>query len=238
MKKIIYSFLLASTCLFSSCDSLKNIAGNLLSEADAANAIREALLIGSQNGTATLGQKGSFSRDVLLAAILPENLQGVVRTMDQLGLTSQLDRFTKTLDNAATETVTRSAPIFVNGIKQITIRDAISIVKNGGTSATDYLRRSVGDTLRNAVAPIMRTALNDYKIAQEWDKIVAPVKAIMGNKAKLNLGLDNILAIMITNQMFKKIEEQEVNIRSNAAARTSTTLQRVFGKDWNTSTGK
>ncbi len=234
MKKIIYSFLLASTCLFSSCDSLKNIAGNLLSEADAANAIREALLIGSQNGTATLGQKGSFSRDVLLAAILPENLQGVVRTMDQLGLTSQLDRFTKTLDNAATETVTRSAPIFVNGIKQITIRDAISIVKNGGTSATDYLRRSVGDTLRNAVAPIMRTALNDYKIAQEWDKIVAPVKAIMGNKAKLNLGLDNILAIMITNQMFKKIEEQEVNIRSNAAARTSTTLQRVFGKDWNT----
>ena len=235
MKKIIYSLMLATTFLFSSCDSVKSIASNLLSEADAANAIREALLIGSQNGTASLGQKGSFSRDVLLAAILPENLQGVVRTMDQLGLTSQLNRFTTTLDNAATETVTRSAPIFVNGIKQITIRDAISIVKNGGTSATDYLRRSVGDTLRNAVAPIMRTALNDYKIAQEWDKIVAPVKAVLGSKAKLNIGLDNILAIMITNQMFKKIEEQEINIRSNAAARTSTTLKRVFGKDWNTS---
>ena len=235
MKKIIYSLLLASTCLFSSCDSLKGIASNLLSEADAASAIREALLIGSQNGTATLGQKGSFSRDVLLAAILPENLQGVIRTMDQLGLTSQLNKFTTTLDNAATETVTRSAPIFVNGIKQITIRDAISIVKNGGTSATDYLRRSIGDTLRNAVVPIMRTALNDYKIAQEWDKIVAPVKVILGSKAKLNIGLDNILAIMITNQMFKKIEEQEINIRTNTAARTSTTLRRVFGNDWNTS---
>ena len=84
----------------------------------------------------------------------------------------------------------------------------------------------------------MRTALNDFKIAQEWDKIIAPVKGILGSKAQLNLGLDNILAIMITNQMFKKIEEQEINIRSNAAARTSTTLQRVFGKDWNTNTAK
>ncbi len=238
MKKIVYTFMLAATCLFSSCDSLKNIAGTFLSEADAANAIREALLLGAQNGTAALGQKGSFSRDVLLAAILPENLKGVVKTMDQLGLTSQLDRFTTTLDNAATETVTRSAPIFVNGIKQITIRDAITIVKNGGTSATDYLRKSVGDSLRSAVTPVMRTALDNYKITQEWDKIIAPVKAILGNKAKLNVGLDNILAIVVTNQMFKKIEEQEVNIRSNAAARTSTTLQRVFGKDWNTSTAK
>ena len=226
--------MLAATCMFSGCDSVKNIAGSILSEADAANAIRETLLIGAQKGTATLGQKGSFSRDVLLAAILPDNLKGVVKTMDQLGLTSQLDRFTATLDNAATETVTRSAPIFVNGIKQISIRDAITIVKNGGTSASDYLRKSVGDSLRNAVAPIMRTALNNYKITQEWDKIIAPVKAILGNKAKLNVGLDNILAIVVTNQMFKKIEEQEVNIRSNAAARTSNTLQRVFGKDWNT----
>lgn len=230
--------MLAASCLFSGCSSLQNIASNILSEADAANAIREALLLGAQNGSATLGQKGSFSRDVLLAAILPDNLKGVVKTMDQLGLTSQLDRFTATLDNAATETVTRSAPIFVNGIKQISIRDAIAIVKNGGTSATNYLRNRVSDSLRSAITPIMRTALDNYKITQEWDKIIAPVKAIMGNKAKLNVGLDNILAIVITNQMFKKIEEQELNIRSNAAARTSTTLQRVFGKDWNASTTK
>ncbi len=236
MKRIVYSVMLAATCMFSSCDSLKNAAGNFLSEFDAANAIREALLLGAQNGTATLGQKGSFSKDMLLAAVLPENLQNVVKTLDKLGMTSQLNRFSATLDNAASETVTRSAPIFVSGIKQMGIRDAIAIVKNGGTSATDYLRRTVGDSLRSSVTPIMRTALDQYKIAQEWDKLVAPVKGILGNKVQLNLGLENILAVMVTNQMFKKIEEQEVNIRTNASARTSNTLQRVFGKDWNTAT--
>jgi hypothetical protein len=33
--------------------------------------------------------------------------------------------------------------------------------------------------------------------------------------------------------MFSKIAEQEVAIRTKAEARTSPTLQRVFGKTWN-----
>lgn len=239
MKKILYTVLLASTCLFSSCDSIKTLASSLLTEIDAGNALREALLLGVQNGSTTLGQKGSFSKDVLLAAVLPDNLQGIVKTLDQLGLTSQLDKFTSTLDNAATETVTKSAPIFVNGIKQMSFTDAIGIVKNGGTAATDYLRNKVGDSIRKAVTPVMKTALDSYKITQEWDKLVGPAKLLLGNKAKLNLNLDNILAVLVTNQMFKKIEEQEINIRTNVAARTSPTLQRVFGRDWTaTSTAK
>ena len=116
----------------------------------------------------------------------------------------------------------------------MSIRDAIGIVKNGGTAATDYLRRTVGDTLRGAVKPIMRNALNEYKIAQEWDKLIGPAKLLLGNKLGLNLNIENILSVMLTNEMFKKIEQQEILIRTTAKARTSSTLQRVFGKDWNT----
>jgi len=76
--------------------------------------------------------------------------------------------------------------------------------------------------------------LNEYKIVQEWDKLVGPAKILLGNKIGLNLHLDNILAVMLTNEMFKKIEQQEIQIRTNAQARTSATLQRVLGKDWNT----
>lgn len=234
MKKFTTTLLLFITLFLSGCSTLKNIASNFLSEADAANAIREALIIGTNNGASLLGQKGAFSKDMILSAVLPQDLQKVVQTLDRLGLTPQLNRFSATLDKAATETVTQSAPIFLNGIKQMSIRDAIAIVKNGGTSATDYLRRTVGDTLRSAVRPVMRTALDQYKIEQEWDKLVGPAKLLLGNKAGLNLNLDNILAVLVTNEMFQKIEAQEVAIRTNAQARTTPTLQRVFGKDWNT----
>jgi hypothetical protein len=233
MKKIIITIFAAGTMALSGCSSLQSL-GNFLSEADAANAIKEALIIGANFGSNTLGQKGSFSKDVLLSAILPQEVQKVVQTLDRLGLATELNRFTNTLDNAAVDAVTRSAPIFVDGIRRMSIRDAIGIVKNGGTAATDYLRRTVGDTLRGAVAPVMRSALNEYRIVQEWDKLVGPVKVLLGNKAGLNLNLDNILSVVIANEMFKKIEQQEIAIRTNAQARTTATLRRVFGKDWNT----
>jgi hypothetical protein len=33
--------------------------------------------------------------------------------------------------------------------------------------------------------------------------------------------------------MFQKIEEKEKEIRTNANARTTTLLQKVFSRDWN-----
>jgi hypothetical protein len=233
MKKLFIALFALGTLGLSGCSTLQSLS-NYLSEADAANALREALSIGANMGANSLGQKGSFSRDVLLGAVLPQEVQKVVQTLDRLGLATEFNRFANTLDNAAVDATLKSAPIFADGIRRMTIRDAIGIVKNGGTAGTDYLRRTIGDDLRNAVTPVMRTALNEYSIVQQWDKLVAPAKLLLGNKVALNLDLDHILAVMVTNEMFKKIEEQEINIRTNAAARTSSTLQRVFGRDWNT----
>jgi hypothetical protein len=234
MKKIIIAIFAVSSMGLSSCGSLKSL-GDYLTEADAANALREALTIGANFGANSLGQRGSFSRDVLLSAVLPQEVQKVVQTLDRLGLTTQLNRFTNTLDNAAVDAVTRSGPIFVDGIRRMSITDAIGIVRNGGTAGTDYLRRTIGDELRSTVAPVMRTALNEYRIADEWDKLVSPVKAVLGNRIGLNLNLDNVLAVIIVNEMFSRIAQQEIAIRTNAQARTSSTLRRVFGREWSTS---
>lgn len=233
MKKIITTLLLISVLGLNSCDTLKNLS-SYLSEIDAANAIKEALTIGSNFGANTLGQKGSFGKDVLLNAVLSKDMQEVIRVLDRLGLTKEFNRFSVTLDNATTDAVIRSGPIFLNGISQMSIRDAIGIVKNGGTAATDYLRRTVGDSLRSATKPVMRTALNEYHVAEEWDRLVRPAKILLGNKAGLNLDLDNILAVIITNEMFKKMEQQEIAIRTTTQARKSASLQRVFGRNWNT----
>lgn len=219
--------LLTLACLtFSGCDTLKGIANNILNERDAITAIKEMLTIGA-NGNALI------SKDALMSAILPKDVNTVLQKLQQLGLSKEVDKFTNTLTNAASQTATNSIPVFVNGIKQMSITDAIGIVKNGGTAATDYLRSKVGDSLRTAVTPVMKTALDQYNITKEWDKLVAPVKLVLGNKVQLNLNIDNLLAGVVTNAMFSKIAEQEVAIRTKAEARTTPALQRVFGRDWN-----
>jgi len=38
---------------------------------------------------------------------------------------------------------------------------------------------------------------------------------------------------MVSEKMFQKIEEKEVQIRAETAARTTPLLQKVFSKNWN-----
>lgn len=226
MKRIFTLLALSSTLLFSGCDTVKSIATTLLNERDAVTAIKELLTIGS-NGNALI------SKDVLMNAILPSEVNTVLNKLQQLGLSKDIERFTNTLTSAATQTANNSIPVFASGIKKMSIVDAIGIVKNGGTAATDYFRNKIGDSLRMVVTPIMKSALDQYNITREWDKLVAPAKIVLGNKVKLNLNLDNLLAAVITNAMFAKIAEQEILIRTKAEARTTPALQRVFGRDWN-----
>ncbi|MBC7588679.1 MAG: DUF4197 domain-containing protein [Chitinophagaceae bacterium] len=225
MKRILTLLALSATLLFSGCDTLKSIA-NVLNERDAITAIKEMLTIGSK-GNALI------SKETLMGAILPAEINTVLSKLQQLGLSKDIDKFTNTLTNAATQTAANSIPVFAEGIRRMSITDAIGIVKNGGTAATDYLRTAVGDSLRRAVSPIMKNALDQYNITQQWSKLVAPAKIFLGNKVNLNLDLDNLLAGIVTTAMFNKIAEQEVIIRNKAEARTTPALQRVFGRDWN-----
>jgi hypothetical protein len=110
------------------------------------------------------------------------------------------------------------------------ISDAIRIVRNGGTAGTDYLRSSVGDSLRRSIRPVVQSALDEYKLNQQWNELIKPAQAIAGNR--LNLDLANLMAGMVSETMFRKIEERERQVRAEAAARTTPLLQRVFSRSW------
>jgi hypothetical protein len=109
--------------------------------------------------------------------------------------------------------------------------DAMRIVKSGGTGATDYLRTSVGDSLRRSISPVMQQALNEYKLYDQWNELIKPVKGLSGNR--LNLDLSNLMAGAVSEAMFQKIEEKEKQVRADAAARTTPLLQKVFSRNWN-----
>ena len=184
------------------------------------------LSIGTTSGGNLLGKKGMISKEILMSALFPEELKPVLNTLETLGLSKEVSRFTTTLGTAAEQTAEKSVPIFLSGIKRMNIKDAVGIVKNGGTAATDYLRKTIGDTLRNAIAPVMNSALDEYKLASEWNKVTAPAQLFAGNKLNLNLG--NLMSGLVANLMFNKIAEKEIEVRTNAQARTSSLLQKVF----------
>ncbi|MEO6071274.1 MAG: DUF4197 domain-containing protein [Chitinophagaceae bacterium] len=227
MKRIVLPLLLMVMLPITySCSSLQKAAGYVLNERDAASAIRELLQIGSRDGV-----QGAFSKERILTTLFPEPVSKVLKTLQQLGLTNEVDRFTTTLSTAAEKTATNSIPIFVGAIHNLKFKDAMRIVKNGGTSATDYLRTSVGDSLRQSIAPVMQSALDEYKLNQQWNDLIKPARALVGNK--LNLDLANLTAGLVSEVMFQKIADKEEQVRTNAAARTTPLLQKVFSRAWN-----
>src|SRR6476620_8247043 len=219
MKKLVLPVLIAFLLPVSfSCSTLKNY---VLTEQDAAAAIRQLLQIGAQGNL-----QGAFTKESVMTTIFPEPLRKTLNTLQQLGLTNEIDRFTTTMVTAAEQTATRSVPIFLSGIGKMSFNDAIRIVKNGGTSATDYLRTSVGSELRQSINPVMKSALDEYKLTEQWDKIIKPARVLVGDK--LNLDIANLMAGMVSEKMFQKLAETEVQVRTNAAARTTPLLQKVF----------
>lgn len=227
MKRLFLPILFAVLLPVSFSCSSSRFGGYTLNERDAADAIRQLLQIGARDGLSS----NAFSKETMMSAIFPESLKKVLNTMQQLGLTNEIDRFTTTLGTAAEKTATNSIPIFLNGISNMKFTDAMRVIKNGGSSATDYLRSSVGTSVRVAITPVMQSALDEYKLNEQWNNIIKPVKAIAGNK--LNLDLANLMAGIVSEKMFQKIEEKEREIRANANARTTTLLQKVFSRSWN-----
>ena len=229
MKTVKLFILTLAIVQFISCNTLKSLQGGLTDQ-EAVDGIKDLLSMGSQYGGDVLGKSGAFSKETLMSAMFPPELQKVASTLQTLGLSKEVDHFTATLGKATEESATKSVPIFLSAISHMRIKDAFGILKNGNTAATDYLRTTIGDTLRRAITPTMNTALDEYKLASEWNKLITPAQLIVGQKVNLDLG--NLMAGMVTGAMFNKIQEKEIEIRSHAEARTTPLLQKVFSKDW------
>ncbi len=224
MKKICTFLFFAFVILAPSC----NTAKQLFSADDAGNAIRELLSFGTQYGGDLLSKKNAFNKESILQSILPGDAGKILSTLETLGLSKEVNRFSATITTVAEKSAEKSVPIFLLGIKNMGFKDAIGIVKTGGTAATDYLRRNIGDTLRKAITPAVNSGLEEYKLASQWNNLVAPAKMFLGDK--LNVDLGNLLSGVIANMMFNKIAEKEMAIRSNAAERKTALLQKVFGQ--------
>ena len=76
----------------------------------------------------------------------------------------------------------------------------------------------------------MQQALDEYKLNEQWRKIIAPVQATVGNKVNLDLG--NVTAGIVSEMMFEKMAQREVEIRNNASARSTELLRKVFSGKW------
>jgi hypothetical protein len=199
-----------------------------LSQQEAALGISEALSVAARASTERLGRANGFFGDVNVRIPLPEQFVGWRRALSVIGLGGPFDDLERGINRAAERTMPEAGRIFLDAILDLTIRDAISILRGGDTAATLYLRERTGSRLTRLITPPMRSALDTSGVFRIIDLIAGQVR--MRREARALRGDVTAFAVeKALDGVFYYVGREEAAIRRDPLRRTSDILRRVYG---------
>jgi Protein of unknown function (DUF4197) len=232
MKKLLAITALCFT--LSSCDELNKIASSAgaavgLSNEEAGSGIKEALAQGITKSVLKLNTTDGFFKDAIYKVLLPPDAVKIENTLRSLGFNSMVDKAILQINRGAEDAAGFAKPIFVDAIKSMTLNDAIGLVRNGDTSATHFFRDKTTDKLIAAFTPVIKASLDKTEATKYYGDLITKYNNLPIVFKKVNPDLTGYVTEKATGALFNLIAKEEVNIRSNIAARTSDLLKKVFG---------
>ena len=189
--------------------------------------LKEALTQGTNKGTNGLSVADGFFKDAAVKVLMPPDAANVESKLRALGMGSIVDDAVLSLNRAAENASVKAKPIFVNAITQMSISDAMGILKGGGTSATDYLKRTTTNQLIQAFKPSVQQSLNDVNATKYWSTVMSNYNKIPF-VAPVNTDLAGFVTQKAVDGIFLKIADEEKNIRANPTQQVSALLKKVF----------
>ncbi|MFD0940025.1 DUF4197 domain-containing protein [Pedobacter boryungensis] len=238
MKKInLYLIGLLLVCS-SGCDvqSQQNI-GNILKQIptggtpttlEIGQGLKQALEIGTSQGADQLSAKDGFLGNLAVKILFPPEAQKVEKTLRSVGLNSLADNVILSINRAAEDAAKEAKPIFLSAIKQMTIADATNILLGNKDAATQYFKRVTTAQLMEKFRPVIATSLSKVGATRYWSDA-----ALAYNKIPLvkpvNTDLSSYVAQKAIDGMFIQVAQEELKIRDNISARSTSLLQKVFG---------
>lgn len=205
---------------------VKQDAPNSLSSDEISKGLKEALIIGAESGTKKLSSPDGFFKDAMVKILLPQEIQNVEKKMRFLGMGKLFDDAVLSLNRAAEEASKSAAPIFIDAIKKMTVKDALQILKGSDTSATGYLRNTTQSELINSFKPIIDQSLKNTDATKYWTEIITATNKF--SLKKTDPDLTNYVTMKALDGIFYHIGQEEKNIRNNPEERVTEILKKVF----------
>jgi len=200
---------------------------SVLSNADIAAGLREALDLGIDKQVTKLTQKDGFHKNELVKILLPDELKKVDNALRKIGLSSLADSGIKALNRAAEDAVKEATPIFVNAVKDITFNDAKNIVLGEDNAATTYLNSKTQTALYNKFKPVIDNSFSKVGADQIWTNLITKY-----NNIPLTNNVNPDLTDYVTREALKgvytMIAVEEKEIRNKISSRSTDLLKKVF----------
>ncbi len=227
--------LLLLPLLFFGCTSqqinqtLNTVLNGGLTSEDIAKGLKEALQQGAERGANELSVEGGYFNDLAYRILLPEEVKKVTDRLQGVpGFANLEEVIIKKINQGAEDAAKTAGPIFLQAIRQMTIQDALGILKGDRNAATSYLQRTTYDALYNEFNPVIATSLDKFDAQTVWADAARVYNNFPLTRQPVNTNLADHVTQRALEGLFTKVALEEENIRQNIGARTSELLRRVF----------
>lgn len=235
MKKIFYLLVLFALP-FSGCDVAQQVlnngglgtVGTGLTNAEIVQGLKEALRVGTDTSTKRLSLVDGFFKDDMIRILMPPEAVKVEKTLRDVGFGGTVDKAILSMNRAAEDASKFVGNILWNSIKQMSISDALGILRGGDFAATEYLKRTTTIELTNAFRPVIEKSLAKVNATKYWKDVFSVYNRFSSNPVNTDLNL--YVTEKALSGLFYHIGLEEQQIRKNPLARVTEILRKVFGR--------
>jgi len=206
----------------------KTAAGGI-TESEAGQGIKEALLQGVTTAVLNLNKTDGFFGSSLYKVLLPPDAVKVEKTLRNIGMGAQVDKAILSINRGAEDAVAFAKPIFIDAIKEMTLTDALNILKGNKDAATNYFKEKTKLKLITAFTPSVKTSLDKVDATKYYTDIVTSYNKLPTTFKKADPNLTDYVVGKAVDALFDQVAKEEANIRANPLARGTDILKKVFG---------
>jgi len=199
-----------------------------LSETDAASGIRTALERGAEAAVKNLGRSDGYLGNAKVRIPLPGYLEDGAKLMRKLGQGKRVDELVTAMNRAAEAAVPEARTLLVNTVKQISVEDALRLVKGGDTAVTDFFARKTRTPLGEKFLPIVTRATEKVDLAAKYNKVAGKGVGLGLVKAE-DANVQQYVTRKALDGLYLMIGEEEKKIRADPVGTGSAILKKVFG---------
>jgi len=213
----------------SAVNSVKGGKGTSLSNEDIVSGLKEALSLGAKKSADKLSAADGFFKDAAVKVLMPPEAQKVEKALRSIGAGKLVDDAILSFNRAAEDASKSAAPIFIDAVKNMSIQDALGILKGPDTAATSYLKKATTTNLTNAFKPTIDSSLKKVNATKYWSLVVDKYNSLPTTFNKVNSDLPSYVTQKALSGIFFYVADEEKKIRTNPAARVNDILKKVFG---------
>ena len=199
-----------------------------LTNQDAVNGLKQALIQGSDAAVSQLGAANGFLGNPTVKIPLPDSLRRAERLMRMVGMGAQADELVTSMNRAAEMAVKEAQPLLVDAVRRMSVQDAKAILTGGDDAATQYFRRTTSGALTQKFLPIVKEMTARTNLAPLYNQYAGQA-AQFGVIDPKDANLDEYVTRKALDGLFLVIAEQERAIRKDPVGATSSIVRKVFG---------